>query len=51
MAEQGKEEVYEQIKALQETIELDKESLKDLEIELESLKTAREALRNELTEE
>ena len=51
LARQGKEEVYEQIETLQETIELDKESLKMLEEELESLKTAKEAFRNELTEE
>lgn len=51
VAAKGKDEVYDKIKALEETIVMDQESLKALEAELESLKSRREALRNELTEE
>lgn len=47
----GKEAIYDKIKALEETITVNQEGLKALEIELETLKAQREALRDELTEE
>ncbi|MEF9958378.1 MAG: chromosome segregation protein SMC [Niameybacter sp.] len=51
VASKGKDEVYEKIRALEETIVMDQESLKALEQELEALKNQRESLRNALTEE